>query len=107
MIPIDSLVHVDIDVLIRKANGEIRSTLGTDVAATDNIADPQWHTKTVTYRVPEYVIIDPTDYLEIDFFAHVTQNDTGELTIVDFRFDDNSLGLNDRTSISNVGFYRE
>ena len=102
---IDSILHVDLDVLIRKSNGELRTTVGTNVANTpDLVVTNDWITATGTFTPGEYVIVDQTDYLELDLFAEVTVNDTS--ASVQFRIDDNTLDPGDRTGVENVGFNR-
>jgi hypothetical protein len=62
---------------------------------------------TATTTLAEYVVVDPTDYLEIDVFADVTRNDDAAAAVVYFRVDDAALALQDRTRVTNVGLYRE
>ncbi|MEE8363918.1 MAG: hypothetical protein V3S18_07605, partial [Dehalococcoidia bacterium] len=102
----DSDIHADIDVLIRKANGDVRTTIATDVASTPNIAGNIWLTATATFTPAEYAVVDPTDYLEIDLFAHVTRNDGGSATLY-FRLDDSTAALTQQTGIGNVALRRE
>jgi hypothetical protein len=62
---------------------------------------------TATTTLSEYVVVDQTDYLEIDLYAHVTTNNDPLAAITYFRIDDNALLPSDRTRGSNVGLYRE
>jgi hypothetical protein len=105
--PGDADVHLDVDVLVRKANGEIKAILGTDVANTSMITAVNWVTMTATTTFAEYTVVDPTDYLEIDVFAHVTRNVDTASAITYFRIDDAALVPTDRTRITGVGLYRE
>jgi hypothetical protein len=89
-------VHADLDVVIRQADGTIRSTLATDVANTGNITDTDWQTFTTTLAFPGYTVVDPTDYLEIDLFAEATLNNSAENVSVEFRIDDPGLGIADQ-----------
>ena len=93
-------------MLIRKSNGEVRQILGTDVAASEDIVSLDWTTKTANFTPSDYVIVDPTDYLEVDLFAHVTRNPAGCATL-EFMIDDNTLLRSDQTSISDVGLFRD
>lgn len=88
--------HADVDVLIRRDDGTIRTTLATDVANTSNITSTDWTTSTVTLAFPGYTVVDGTDYLEIDLFAEATTNSSGESVSVDFRIDDPVLPLADQ-----------
>ncbi|MEE8363077.1 MAG: hypothetical protein V3S18_03295, partial [Dehalococcoidia bacterium] len=102
----DADIHADIDVLVRKANGDVRTTLATDAAATPNIEGSVWLTETVTFATSEYTIVDPTDYLEIDLFAHITRNNGGS-AILYFRLDDSTAALTQQTGIGNAALRRE
>ena len=103
---VDYDVHVDINVLIRQSNGEVRATLGTNVANSPNFINTTWTTVTGTWTPSEYVIVDPSDYLEISLFADVTRND-GTRAPVWFLIDDNTVANADQTGIDNLGIYRE
>ena len=70
------------------------------------IGADEWLTVTATFSPPEYVIVDQTDYLEFDLFAHVTIND-GEDTTMQFRFDDNTIAIDDQMGVRNLGLHRE
>ena len=95
-------VHADMDVLIRKADGTIRTTLATNVADTINSTDTTWQSFIGTYVFPGYTVVDQTDYLEIDLFAEATSNTSGETVLVDFRIDDPSLPWDDQTRVQGV-----
>jgi hypothetical protein len=100
-------LHADMDVIVRKANGELRTTLGTGVANSLPIdVTNDWLTVTATYSPAEYVIVDQSDYLEFVLFAHVTMN-VGADTTMQFSLDDNTSPLADQTGVTNFGIYRE
>jgi hypothetical protein len=98
--------HADMDVLIRTATGDVRATLGTHVATTTDIAANGWVTVTSTFTPAEYTIVDQTDYLEIDLFAHITGTET-ESTVLKFMLDDKIVDLSDWTHIENVALIRD
>ncbi|MDP6821975.1 MAG: hypothetical protein QF554_01630 [Dehalococcoidia bacterium] len=102
----NSVLHADADVLIRRANGDLRTTLATDVANSGDISVTDgWVTVTGTWTPSEYAIVDQTDYLELKIYADVTSNNnvaTGQ-----FRIDDNTVEVADQTGVSNLGLYRE
>lgn len=53
-----------IDILIRKADGTIRTTIATSVSASGNWGT-SWATYTgANYAFSEYTVVDDTDYLE-------------------------------------------
>jgi len=70
-------IHYDVDILIRKSDGVIRSTIATDVAVSP---DPGTSETTVsgTYSWNSYTVVSQTDYLEIDFYLHVTTAKAGK-----------------------------
>ncbi len=91
-------VHADIDVLIRQADGTIRSTLDTDTANTGNINSTSWQTYTATMPFSVYDTVDNTDYFEIDVFLESTLNDSQESVAVEFRIDDPDLSDNEHSA---------
>ena len=101
-LPIGMDVHADMDVLIRQADGSVRTTIATNVANSSNITDTTWRSFTATYSFPGYTVVDQTDYLEIDLFAEATSNTFTEDVFVDFRIDDPSLPEADQTRIKEV-----
>jgi hypothetical protein len=75
-----------IDIIIRKADGTIRTVIGTKVAKAfiDAGEEGIWLTKNATCTFPGYVVIDENDYLEIDYYVESTlgpDNDTGYLQL--------------------------
>ena len=84
-------VGAGIDVLVRKADGTIRSTIATDVANTANITDVYWQSIMASHTFPGYTVVDQSDYLEIDLSAEATANSSGEDVSVDFRVDEPDL----------------
>jgi hypothetical protein len=89
--------HYDVDILIRQSDGTIRTTIATDVA-TSSALTTSWSTATGTYAFPGYTVVDPTDYLEIDFYVHESSR---KVTFY-FRFDDQTLDLADQTRVEGV-----
>ena len=94
---VEMVVHVDMDVIIRKSDGTIRTTLATDVADSSNITSKEWQTFSGTYTFPGYTVVSGTDYLEIDLFADATLNSSQENVSVDFRIDDPGLPISSQT----------
>ena len=92
-------VHADLDLLIRQADGNIRATLATNGANTNNITGTDWQTYTATLPVSSYTRVDKTDYLEIDLFAESTLNDSAESVAVQFRIDDPNLSETDHAAV--------
>jgi len=79
--------HCDVDILIRKADGSIRSIIATDVA-TASVTAVKGDTAITyslvsgTYSFPGYSVVDPTDYLEIDYYIHYTTSGNEYLYVV-------------------------
>jgi len=86
--------HCDVDILVRMANGTVRQTIATDVANSTD-AGNTWGTRSGTYNFPGYTVVNQTDYLEIDFYGHVTTVKSGATHSL--RIDDNTLAYADQT----------
>ncbi|HBK78992.1 MAG TPA: hypothetical protein DDZ83_04770 [Nitrospinae bacterium] len=98
-------IHADMDVTIRTASGDVRATLGSDVAQTSDIAATGWQTKTATFTPAHYNIVDQIDYLQIDLFADVTGSESSS-TQLKFMLDDKTVDLTNWTRIRNIAFLR-
>jgi len=97
------VAHGDIDILIRKSDNTIRTTIATNVANSPSITlTNAWQTLTGTYGWPGYTVVDPTDYLEVAYYIEVTTWQNSKQ--VRLRVDDNTLPLSDQTKIENVMF---
>ncbi|MFC1967493.1 hypothetical protein ACFLV2_02525 [Chloroflexota bacterium] len=98
----DGDVNFDIDILVRQADGTVRTIIATDEAdAYFTKTDPEdtWMTKSGTYDFPGYTVVDPTDYLEIVFYAQTDTSGPGDPGYLQLRIDDGSLALADQTRI--------
>lgn len=93
-----STAHGDVDILIRASDGTIRQTVATDVANSNNVGG-SWSTLSGTYSWVNYTIVDQTDYLEIDYYMHVTS--AGGKTVY-LKVDDPALNIIDQTRVSGV-----
>jgi hypothetical protein len=93
--------HCDVDILIRRSGGQVRgSIIASDVANSANIPSTSFSTLSGTYSWSSYTVVDQTDYLEIDYYIHVTTSSSGRS--VHLRYDDNTLALADQTQVTNV-----
>jgi hypothetical protein len=91
--------HVDVDLLVRKSDGVIRTALATSVAdSTDLTSTPT--TLSGTYSMAAYSVVDQTDYLEIDYYVDVVSGTSGVAAYL--RIDDNALPAADQTRVANV-----
>jgi len=94
-----SVGHVDIDILVRKSDGSIRTTLATSVAdSTDLVSTPT--TLSGTYSMATYSVVNQTDYLEVDYYVDVTSASSGVSAYL--RIDDSTLPTADQTRMANV-----
>ncbi|HKZ95212.1 MAG TPA: hypothetical protein VJ249_11640 [Candidatus Bathyarchaeia archaeon] len=91
--------HVDIDILILKSDGTIRTTIATNTAnSVDLTSTPT--TLTGTYSMAAYTVVNQTDFLEIDYYVEVTAATSG--TAAYLRIDDNSLPVANQTRLANI-----
>jgi hypothetical protein len=91
--------HCDVDIMIRTSAGAVRSTIATDVAGSEELST-SWSTLSGTYSWTNYSVVDQTDYLEIDFYMHVTAKKNNEY--VQLRIDDNMIAATDQTRIAGI-----
>jgi hypothetical protein len=85
--------HVDVDLLIRKSDGSIRTTIATNVApSTDLSSTPT--TLSGSYAWSSYSVASQTDYLEIDYYVDVSVANSVNAHLI---FDDNTLALSEQT----------
>jgi hypothetical protein len=97
------VAHGDIDVLIRKSDNTVRTTLATDVGNSPTITVTNtWQTLTGTYNWAAYTVVTQTDYLEVAYYIHVTTSATSKY--VKLLVDDSTLPLADQTKAANVMF---
>jgi len=94
-----TVAHCDVDVLIRKSDGNIRTLIATDVANSVNL-DTSWSTVSTTYSWTHYTIADETDFLEVDYYAHVTNGQANKHVYL--RIDDSSLPIDDQTRLVGI-----
>jgi len=88
-------VNAEIDILIRKSDGTVRTTIATGVSKSANLGS-SWATYTgASYSFAGYTVVDQTDYLEIDYIANVTVKKAAQYAYL--RIDDNTLALADQT----------
>jgi len=97
------VAHGDIDILIRKSDNTIRTTIATNVANSPSLTLVNtWETLTGTYNWAAYTVVDQTDYLEVAYYIEVTTPQSSKQ--VRLLVDDNALPLADQTKIENVIF---
>jgi len=91
--------HADVDVLIRKSDDTVRTTIATNVANSPDFAAglDVWETVSGTYAWSAYTVVDQTDYLEVDFYIQVTT--AGTRSAPRMRMDDSGLPVADQTRV--------
>jgi hypothetical protein len=95
------VAHLDISIVIRKSDGTIRRTIADDVADSDNITSTE-NTYSGTYSFGRYTVENDNDYLDIDYYCHVTSAAPGTAYL---RIDNNLLvPANLQTRVENVLF---
>ena len=95
------VAHGDIDILIRKSDNTIRTTIAANAANSPSLTlINTWQTLTGTYSWAAYTVADQTDYLEVAYYIEVTtpQNSKSVRLLVD----DCTLALADQTKVENV-----
>jgi hypothetical protein len=97
----DDDVRFNIDILVRKADGTLRTTIAEFAAEAyiDKTEEGVWLTKSATYAFPGYTVVDETDYLEIDYYGETELGPNGDLGYMQLRIDDNTLDETDQTRI--------
>jgi hypothetical protein len=97
----DGDVRFNIDILVRKADGTIRTTIASGVAAAYIGASEgeTWLTKSANYTFPGYTVVDENDYLEIDYYGQTTQGPGGDSGLMELIVDDDTLPMADQTRI--------
>lgn len=92
--------RLNIDILIRQADGSIRQTIATDVADGILTEYDAWQTVSGTYDFPEYTVVDDTDYLEIAYYGKSTGGGPKrDGSYIKLAVDDGSLAEADQTRI--------
>jgi len=92
-------VYCDVDVLIRKSDGTVRTTIATQAASSPDLSTV-FSTVSGTYSWANYTVANQTDFLEIDFYAEVTKSSPGKYAYL--RIDDNILALSEQTRVTNI-----
>jgi hypothetical protein len=97
----DGDVRFNIDILVRKADGTVRTTLASGVAAAYIGASEgeTWLTKSANYTFPGYTVVDEDDYLEIDYYGQTIQGPGGDSGSMELITDDDTLPVADQTRI--------
>jgi hypothetical protein len=98
----DGDVCLNIDILVRQADGTVRDSIDT-CAASAYIAkgdEGAWITANATCAFPGYAVENEDDYLEIDFYAETELGPSGDSGYIELRIDDGTLSLDDQTRVA-------
>jgi hypothetical protein len=90
--------NLSVDILIRQANGAVRSTIATDVANSASLSSTE-STLNGTYAWSAYNVTSQTDYLEIDYYLDVTTAGSSNASLI---IDNSSLALTNQTRAANI-----
>lgn len=96
------ICHAFVDVLIRRSDDTIRTTIATDTAnSTDFTASLDvWETAGGTHSWSSYAVEDQTDHLEIAFYIQLTS--AGTRSAARMRIDDINLDLTNQTRVMGI-----
>jgi hypothetical protein len=90
--------HLTADVLIRNADGTVNATIATGAAPSQDLTSAQ-QTLWGTYAFPGRTITSQNAYLEIDYYAEVSNNCSLKAYL---RLDDNTLSNSSQTRLENL-----
>ena len=93
--------QLNMDVIIRRADGTVRQTLASNVATVTLTNFYSWETLSAGYSFPGYTVVDESDLLEIDFYGQSTGAGPSSYTnSITLRVDDTALAASDLTRIT-------
>jgi hypothetical protein len=94
-------VRFNIDILVRKADGTLRTTLATGVASAyiNQGEEGTWMAKNANYEFPGYGVADENDYLEIDYYGQTALGPDAASGYMQISIDDNTLSISEQTRI--------
>jgi hypothetical protein len=90
--------YASVDVLIRRADGSIRTPIATDVAPSGSLLSFPT-TLSGTYSWSPYTVVNQTDYLEIDYYVDVTTAGPFNAHLV---VDNQTLAIGDQTRLTGL-----
>jgi hypothetical protein len=100
----ESNAFFSIDIIIRKADGSIRTALETDVAQAYFTSSNNWIDISASYSFPGYTVVNDTDYLEIDFYGNSANGGPIGTSYLSLMIDDGSLPETSHTRIEGLGW---
>jgi hypothetical protein len=95
---------LSVDIVIRKADGSIRTDLATDVAQAYFTSSNSWIDISASYNFPGYTVVNDTDYLEIDFYGNSENDGPVGTSYLSLMVDDGSVPVSSQTRITGLGW---
>jgi hypothetical protein len=97
----DRDVRFNIDILVRKADGTIDTTIATGAAPAYVAKNDEgvWVTINGDCDFPGYTVADENDYLEIDYYGQTTLGPDADSGYMQLSIDDSTLSVSDQTRI--------
>jgi hypothetical protein len=91
----------NMDIIVRQADGAVRSVIASGAASASFSKDAAgtWVTISGTYDFPGYTVIDPDDYLEIDYYGQTALSPGSAPGYLQLSIDDSGLAATDQTRI--------
>ena len=95
---------LNINILIRQADGTIRTTLNSNAAQVyfSQSEAGNWVTLTGTLLFPGYTVVDDDDYLEIDIYGQSDSGPNGSTGTIQVLLDEFTLPVGDQTKIETL-----
>lgn len=91
----------DMDILVRQADGAVREVIASGAAPA--FFNPggagSWVTISGTYDFPGYTVVDPNDYLEIDYYGETVSGPGSAPGYMQLSIDNSGLPAEDQTRI--------
>ncbi|MGD1119135.1 MAG: hypothetical protein ABR886_06565 [Dehalococcoidales bacterium] len=97
----DNETCFNMDIIVRQADGAARAVIATGAASVyfNKDAAGTWVTISGSYDFPGYIVIDPNDYLEIDYYGQTTQGPDSAPGYLQLSIDNSGLAATDQTRI--------
>jgi hypothetical protein len=97
--------YLNIDVIIRQANGSVREVIDTIVGNALLANHYSWETVSASYNFPGYTVVDDTDYLEIAYYGTSTLwGPSSQTAHILLRVDDSGLSVPNQTRITGLSW---
>lgn len=101
-----SLVNafLSIDIVIRQADGSVRTVVASDVARAGFTSSDNWTDISAVYGFPGYTVVNDTDYLEIDYYGNSEDEGPEGVSYLKLIVDDRSLPESSQTRIQGISW---